>query len=149
MRILALNVQWLCIICIFILRICKSKRNDALVSEQSILSKNHIYKSFYSIAMNPLVPILWDLRARGGTGQVAENYEQTHAHGTTTVTHAAHAHHVIHYVIKRLIKNLFHVRMPFSLLRRLFFVSCMKEVTQYYPYTILRRHMTLLNILFS
>ena len=32
---------------------------------------------------------------------------------------------VIHYVIKRLIKNLFHAKMPFSLLRRLLFVSCM------------------------
>ena len=41
--------------------------NDAVASERSIFStKKHGYKSFVCIAVNPLVPIFWDLHAYCG-----------------------------------------------------------------------------------
>ena len=54
--------------------------NDAVASERSIFSKNHGYKSFFCIAVNPLVPIYFGIYMR----VVAENYEQnTHTHTHT------------------------------------------------------------------
>ena len=36
-------------------------KNDAVAFERSILSQNHDYKSVFFVAVNPLVPIFWDL----------------------------------------------------------------------------------------
>ena len=40
--------------------------NDAVGSERSIFRKNHGYKSFFRIAVNPYEPIFRRLDARGG-----------------------------------------------------------------------------------
>ena len=75
--------------------------NDAVAFERSIFSKNHNYKSLLYVAVNPLVPIFWDLHARGGRKLLTDTHTQTHTlththththtYGTTTVTLAVHA----------------------------------------------------------
>ena len=42
------------------------QENDAVASERIIFTKNHNYKSFFCVAVNPLVPIFWDLHVCGG-----------------------------------------------------------------------------------
>ena len=59
--------------------------NDAIVSERSIFSENHDYKSFSRVAVNTYVPIFLGLDARGGRKLRTD----THTHGTTIVTLAA------------------------------------------------------------
>ena len=60
-----------------------------VTSERSIFSENHDYKSFLRVAVNPYVPIIRGLDARGGRKLRTDTPYQTH--GTTTVTFAAHA----------------------------------------------------------
>ena len=43
-------------------------------------SKNHDYKSIFCVAVNPLIPIFWDLRACGGRKLRTD----THTHNTHT-----------------------------------------------------------------
>ena len=63
--------------------------NDAIASERSIFSKKILFKRFFFVAVNPLVPIFWDLHTRGGRKLNKQTY--THAQGTTTVTHISRA----------------------------------------------------------
>ena len=62
------------------------KENDAVASERSIFSENHNFKSFFRVAVNTYVPIFRGLDERGGRKLRTD----THKHGTTTVTLAAH-----------------------------------------------------------
>ena len=52
--------------------------NDAVASERSIFSKDHNYKSFFCVAVNPLVPIFCDLHARGGRKLRTDRHTHTH-----------------------------------------------------------------------
>ena len=52
--------------------------NDTVASEQSIFRENHDHKSLICIAVNPLVPIFWDLHVRGGRKLLI--YTHTHTH---------------------------------------------------------------------
>ena len=63
----------------------RRQTNDAVASELNTFSKNHNYKTFFFVAVYPLIHMFWDLHACGGRKL------GTHAHGTTTVTLAAHA----------------------------------------------------------
>ena len=66
--------------------------NEAVASERSIFSENQDYKRFFPlIAVNPYGPIISGSRC---AWWYIENYEQTHTHGTTIVTLAAHARRV-------------------------------------------------------
>ena len=59
--------------------------NDTVVSEPSIFSKNHDYKSCIRVAVNTYVPIFRGLDARRGR----TTNRHIHTHGTTTVTLSA------------------------------------------------------------
>ena len=63
----------------------RRQANDAVVSEGSIFSEKHDYKSFPRVTMNTYVPIFRGLDVRGGRKLRTD----THTHGTTTVTLAA------------------------------------------------------------
>ena len=76
----------------FILHICASKRNDALASERSIFSKNHDYKSFLCVGVNPLVPIFWDLRTCAWWQKTTNKHTHTHTHMHTHTRRHTHTH---------------------------------------------------------
>ena len=59
--------------------------NDAGASERSILSKKHDYNCFFSVAVNMLVPICWDLHVHGGRKSQTDRHThaRTHAHTLT------------------------------------------------------------------
>ena len=63
--------------------------NDAVVSDRSICSENHDYKSFSVLRVNMYVPIFRGLDARGGRKLRTHIHTHTHTHETTTVTLAA------------------------------------------------------------
>ena len=51
--------------------------NDAVVSERSIFSENHGYKSIFRVAVNTYLPIFRGVDARGGRKLPTD----THTHG--------------------------------------------------------------------
>ena len=53
--------------------------NDAVVSEGSIFSENHDYKSFFRVAVNTYVPIFRGLYARGGRKLRTDIHTHTHS----------------------------------------------------------------------
>ena len=54
--------------------------NDAVVSELSIFSENHDYKSFFRVEVNTYVPIFRGLNARGGRKLRTDTHTHTHTH---------------------------------------------------------------------
>ena len=73
--------------------------NDDIVSERNIFNKKHERKSFVCVAVNPSVPIIWDLHTQGDrklqkdthTHTHTYKHTYTHTHRTATVFLTAHA----------------------------------------------------------
>ena len=63
--------------------------NDDVISERSIFNKNHEHKSFVCVAVNPSVPIIWDLHTQGDRNYKIHTH--THTHRIATVFLTAHA----------------------------------------------------------
>ena len=65
--------------------------NDDVISERSIFNKNHEHKSFVCVAVNPSVPIIWDLIRK-----VTETTKYTHTH-----THTQDSYRIPHCTCMR------------------------------------------------